>query len=54
MQEMHTLGISKFDVPGDLGFPLNSVYAKPADASEAGNLSILCFPTLLFHEKCVL
>ncbi len=36
LQEMHTLGISKFDIPGDLGFPLNSVYARPANASEAG------------------
>ncbi|XP_065201675.1 actin-related protein 2/3 complex subunit 3 [Planococcus citri] len=35
LQEMHTLGISKFDIPGELGFPLNSVYARPANASEA-------------------
>lgn len=37
LQEMNTLGISKFDVPGDFGFPLNSVYAKPNTVAEAGN-----------------
>lgn len=36
LQEMHTLGISKFDIPGDFGFPLNSVYARPASAAETG------------------
>ncbi|KAK7576618.1 hypothetical protein V9T40_012904 [Parthenolecanium corni] len=34
LQEMHTLGISKFDIPGDFGFPLNSVYARPASVAE--------------------
>ncbi|KAJ9594519.1 hypothetical protein L9F63_014056, partial [Diploptera punctata] len=29
LQEMYTLAISKFDIPGEPGFPLNSVYAKP-------------------------
>lgn len=28
-KEMHTLAISKFDLPGEAGFPLNSVYTKP-------------------------
>jgi len=36
MQEMYTLAISKFDIPGDPGFVLNSVYAKPANPNEAG------------------
>jgi actin related protein 2/3 complex, subunit 3 len=36
MQEMYTLAISKFDIPGESGFPLNSVYAKPQTANEAG------------------
>lgn len=34
--EMYSLAISKFDIPGDARFPLNSVYAKPNDPSEAG------------------
>nr|XP_046912013.1 actin-related protein 2/3 complex subunit 3-like isoform X3 [Dermatophagoides farinae] len=32
--EMHALAISRFDIPGDPGFPLNSVYAKPSTAEE--------------------
>lgn len=33
---MYSLAISKFDLPGDAGFPLNAVYAKPSpqDAGE--------------------
>lgn len=34
---MHALAFSKFDIPGDPGFPLNSVYAKPTNSAEAGN-----------------
>ncbi|XP_017785201.1 PREDICTED: actin-related protein 2/3 complex subunit 3 [Nicrophorus vespilloides] len=33
--EMYSLAISRFDIPGDAGFPLNSVYGKPETASEA-------------------
>lgn len=36
MNEMFSLAISKFDIPGDPGFPLNSVYAKPTSPTEAG------------------
>ncbi|KAF7263082.1 actin-related protein 2/3 complex subunit 3-like [Rhynchophorus ferrugineus] len=32
--EMYTLAISRFDIPGDAGFPLNSVYSKPEKAAE--------------------
>lgn len=40
---MFSLAISKFDVPGDPGFPLNSVYAKPTNPAEAGEYHyILC------------
>uniref|UniRef100_A0A1B6DHK3 Actin-related protein 2/3 complex subunit 3 n=1 Tax=Clastoptera arizonana TaxID=38151 RepID=A0A1B6DHK3_9HEMI len=35
MQEMYALAISKFDIPGETNFPLNSVYAKPATPKEA-------------------
>ncbi|CAL8110331.1 unnamed protein product [Orchesella dallaii] len=35
MQEMYTLAISKFDIPGDPGFVLNSVYGKPASPNDA-------------------
>lgn len=33
--EMYTLAISRFDIPGDAGFPLNSVYSKPATSNDA-------------------
>ncbi|KAK9874320.1 hypothetical protein WA026_002671 [Henosepilachna vigintioctopunctata] len=33
--EMYTLAISRFDLPGDSGFPLNSVYSKPANSADA-------------------
>lgn len=35
-QDLYTLAISKFDIPGDKSFPLNAVYAKPKDANESG------------------
>lgn len=58
MQEMYTLSISKFDIPGESGFPLNSVYAKPQTPHEAGKRLIhskpckpinvyLCFSDLM-------
>lgn len=34
-QEMYSLAISKFDIPGDTGFPLNAVYARPQNTQEA-------------------
>lgn len=37
-QELYSLAISRFDIPGDAGFPLNSVYAKPSSANEADSL----------------
>ncbi|XP_011498036.1 PREDICTED: actin-related protein 2/3 complex subunit 3 [Ceratosolen solmsi marchali] len=36
--EMYCLAVSKFDIPGDAGFPLNSVYAKPNNSSEADSM----------------
>lgn len=39
-QEMYSLAISKFDIPGDTGFPLNAVYARPQNTQEAGKLYI--------------
>lgn len=33
--EMYSLAISRFDIPGDAGFPLNSVYSKPGDQKGA-------------------
>lgn len=35
-QEMYSLAISKFDLPGEAGFPLNAVYAKPQTPQDAG------------------
>jgi actin related protein 2/3 complex subunit 3 len=42
---MYTLAISKFDIPGEPGFPLNSVYAKPSSQQEAGIVAVkkICF-----------
>lgn len=36
-QELYALAIARFDIPGDAGFPLNAVYAKPATPNDAGN-----------------
>ncbi|XP_074113855.1 actin-related protein 2/3 complex, subunit 3A [Cotesia typhae] len=38
LTEMYSLAISKFDIPGDPGFPLNSVYAKPETLDEADKM----------------
>lgn len=35
LQEMYSLAISRFDIPGDPGFPLNSVYSRPGTPEEA-------------------
>ena len=34
-QEMYSLAIARFDIPGDAGFPLNGVYAKPQTPEQA-------------------
>ena len=33
--EMYTLAISRFDIPGDPGFPLNSVYSRAKSPTDA-------------------
>jgi len=33
--EMYSLAISRFDIPGDAGFPLNSVYGRPQSSQDA-------------------
>ncbi|XP_076364227.1 actin-related protein 2/3 complex, subunit 3A isoform X2 [Tachypleus tridentatus] len=38
LQEMYSLAISKFDIPGEPGFPLNAVYAKPSSPQEADTM----------------
>jgi len=35
---MYSLALFRFNIPGEAGFPLNSVYAKPSSTEEAGNL----------------
>lgn len=35
--EMYSLAISRFDIPGEAGFPLNSVYGKPQTQQDAGS-----------------
>ncbi|CAG0892073.1 unnamed protein product [Darwinula stevensoni] len=34
-QKMYALAISRFDIPGDPGFPLNAVYGRPGTPQEA-------------------
>uniref|UniRef100_A0A3B3RZN6 Actin-related protein 2/3 complex subunit 3 n=1 Tax=Paramormyrops kingsleyae TaxID=1676925 RepID=A0A3B3RZN6_9TELE len=33
-KEMYTLGITNFPIPGEPGFPLNAMYARPVDKQE--------------------
>ncbi|KAI4878576.1 hypothetical protein NFI96_033801 [Prochilodus magdalenae] len=33
-KEMYTLGITNFPIPGEPGFPLNAMYAKPSSKQE--------------------
>lgn len=44
---MYSLAISKFDIPGDPGFPLNAVYAKPVSPADCGLFS---FKSIYKHE----
>jgi len=37
-KDLDGLANGRFDIPGDSGFPLNSMYAKPKDAREAEEL----------------
>merc|ERR1711953_780735 len=37
-QEMYSLAIARFDIPGEAGFPLNGVYARPRTPEEADTL----------------
>ncbi|XP_014672323.1 PREDICTED: actin-related protein 2/3 complex subunit 3-like isoform X2 [Priapulus caudatus] len=34
LKEMHTLALQRFDIPGEAGFPLNGIFARPADRNE--------------------
>lgn len=45
---MYSLAIAKFDVPGEPGFPLNAVYAKPSSPGEAGRFRIIIECLLMF------
>lgn len=40
MQEMKSLAIAKFDIPGEAGFPLNTVYIKPTTTTEADSMRL--------------
>jgi len=42
-KEMYTLGITNFPVPGEPGFPLNAIYAKPANKQEDGKNRVSSF-----------
>lgn len=38
LKDLDSLANARFDLPGDHGFPLNSVYNKPQTPKEGGNL----------------
>lgn len=52
-QELYSLAISRFDIPGDAGFPLNSVYAKPSSANEAGQFNNAEFFSSNFYSMLI-
>lgn len=35
LKDMQTMAITNFSIPGEAGFPLNAMYGKPRDRSEA-------------------
>merc|ERR1712013_953497 len=35
LQEMYSLAIARFDIPGDPGFPLNGMYQRPTSPETA-------------------
>ncbi|XP_039271969.1 actin-related protein 2/3 complex subunit 3-like [Styela clava] len=37
-KEMYSLAVSPFDIPGDPGFPLNAMYAKPQSRQDADQM----------------
>ena len=37
LKDLDSLANSRFDIPGDNGFPLNSVYMRPSSPKDAGN-----------------
>lgn len=37
-KDMQQLGIASFSIPGEAGFPLNAMYAKPANRQEADQM----------------
>lgn len=49
MSEMYSLALYRFDIPGEAGFPLNSVYAKPSTTAEAGDLLLYCY-LFVYHR----
>ena len=53
--EMYSLAISKFDIPGEPGFPLNSVYGRPGSQQEAGKLKLIdeIVSTLYYNFVCI-
>lgn len=56
-KEMYTLGITNFPIPGEPGFPLNAIYAKPANKQEDGKnrvsiLSLLAQEDFLHLTFC--
>lgn len=38
LKDLDTLANSRFDIPGDAGFPLNGVYLKPNSVKEAEDM----------------
>lgn len=50
---MYTLGITNFPIPGEPGFPLNAIYAKPASKQEDGENRTACMCERACVRACV-
>lgn len=42
-KKLHTLAVDSFALPGEAGFPLNSMYHPPANRNEAGECNRFFF-----------
>jgi len=38
-KDLDVLANNRYDIPGEAGFPLNAIYAKPGNKKEEGSLS---------------
>uniref|UniRef100_H3B886 Actin-related protein 2/3 complex subunit 3 n=1 Tax=Latimeria chalumnae TaxID=7897 RepID=H3B886_LATCH len=50
-KEMYTLGITNFPIPGEPGFPLNAMYAKPANRQEDARILFIYLFMLQYESQ---